>query len=283
MGITARGAWESVKRHFRELGHEHPGRRTSPSSASATCRATCSATGCCSRGTSSWSRAFNHLHVFLDPDPDPEASFAERKRLFELPRSSWSDYDAAADLRGRRRLSSAPRSRSRSPTQVKEALGDRGRRAVARRADPRDPARAAVDLLWNGGIGTYVKASTETHADAGDKANDARPRRRQRTALPGRRRGRQPRVHPARADRVRARRRSDQHRRDRQRRRRQLLRPRGQHQDPARRARRRRRHDREAAQRAARRDDRRGRRAGPLRQLHADPGDEPVARLRRRR
>ena len=138
--------------------------------------------------------------------------------------------------------------------------------------------RAPVDLLWNGGIGTYVKASTETHADVGDKANDAVRVDAARAALPRRRRGRQPRLHAARADRVRARRRAHQHRRDRQRRRRQLLRPRGQHQDPARLGRRRRRPDAQAAQRAAGRDDRRGRRARAARQLHADAGAEPRAR-----
>ena len=87
MGITARGAWESVKRHFRELGIDIQSHRTSPSSASATCPATCSATACSCRRHIKLLAAFNHMHVFLDPDPDPEASFAERKRLFELPRS----------------------------------------------------------------------------------------------------------------------------------------------------------------------------------------------------
>ena len=92
MGITARGAWESVKRHFREIGPDSR-RRTSPASASATCRATCSATACCCRAHTKLVAAFNHLHIFCDPDPDPEVSFEERRRLFDLPRSSWTDYN----------------------------------------------------------------------------------------------------------------------------------------------------------------------------------------------
>ena len=94
MGITARGAWESVKRHFREIGRRHADDRTSPSSASATCRATCSATACCCRGTSGWWRRSTTATSSSTRTPTPQASFAERERLFELPRSSWADYDA---------------------------------------------------------------------------------------------------------------------------------------------------------------------------------------------
>ena len=83
MGITARGAWESVKRHFRELGVDTQTRGRSPSSASATCPATCSATACCSPSTSGCVAAFDHRHVFVDPNPDAAASFAERRRLFD--------------------------------------------------------------------------------------------------------------------------------------------------------------------------------------------------------
>ena len=85
-------------------GHRTPRRRTSPWSASATCPATCSATGCCCREHIRLVAAFDHRHIFLDPDPDAATSFAERRRLFDLPRSSWADYDADADQRGRRRL-----------------------------------------------------------------------------------------------------------------------------------------------------------------------------------
>ena len=127
MGITARGAWESVKRHFRELGNDIAERGLHRASASATCRATCSATACCCRRTSGCVAAFDHRHIFLDPDPDPATSFAERQRLFELPRSSWADYDRQADLGGRRRL---PAQR-----QVDPALAAGARRARHRRRE----------------------------------------------------------------------------------------------------------------------------------------------------
>ena len=138
--------------------------------------------------------------------------------------------------------------------------------------------KAPVDLLWNGGIGTYVKSSTESNADVGDKANDADPGQRRRSARQGRRRGRQPGPDPARPHRVRRRGggRQDQHRRHRQQRGRGHLRPRGEHQDPAQRSGHRGRHDRQAAQQAARGDDRRGRRARPAQQLRAEHRDSPT-------
>ena len=222
--------------------------------------------------------AFNHRHVFLDPNPDPRGELRRAQAAVRAAALGLERLRPVADLRGRRRVSAHARSRSRSRAQVREALGIEADGADARRADPRDPARRRSTCSGTAASAPTSRPPTETHADAGDKANDAVRRRRRGAALPGRRRGRQPRLHPARPDRVRARGRPDQHRRDRQRRRGQLLRPRGQHQDPARRARRRRRHDREAAQRAAGRDDRRGRRAGAVRQLHADPGAEPRAR-----
>jgi glutamate dehydrogenase len=111
------------------------------------------------------------MHVFLDPDPDPDKSFEERKRLFELPRSSWSDYDGSLISEGG---GIYPRTQKSIP------ISDQVREALAIEAHELSPSelirgilRAPVDLLWNGGIGTYVKASSETHADAGDKANDA--------------------------------------------------------------------------------------------------------------
>ena len=115
--------------------------------------------------------AFNHLHVFLDPDPDPETAFAERERLFALPRSSWSDYDTAKISEGG---GVWPRTAKSIP------LSDQARRALGLEVEALPPnelinaiLKAPVDLLWNGGIGTYVKASRETHADAGDRTNDA--------------------------------------------------------------------------------------------------------------
>src|SRR5207247_100341 len=114
--------------------------------------------------------AFDHRHVFIDPDPDPAASFAERRRLFELERSSWADYDEALISEGG---GVWPRTAKSIP------LSPQARQALDVEADSLTPneliralLRAPVDLLWNGGIGTYVKARGETHADAGDKAND---------------------------------------------------------------------------------------------------------------
>ena len=123
MGITARGAWESVQRHFRELRHRLPDRGLHRSSASATCRGDVFGNGMLCSEHIRLVAAFDHRHIFLDPDPDAATSYAERKRLFELPRSSWQDYDTSPDLRGRRRLPALGRSRSRSPTQVRAALG----------------------------------------------------------------------------------------------------------------------------------------------------------------
>jgi len=170
MGITARGAWESVKRHFRELG-------TDIQQSDFTAVGIGDMSGDVFGNGMLLSRhiklvgAFNHLHVFLDPDPDPEASFAERQRLFELERSSWSDYNTALISNGGGVF---PRTAKSIPisSEVQQALG-----IDADEISPteliREILRAPVDLLWNGGIGTYVKASTEAHADAGDKTNDA--------------------------------------------------------------------------------------------------------------
>jgi glutamate dehydrogenase len=170
MGITARGAWESVKRHFREVGID-------VQTADFTAIGIGDMSGDVFGNGMLLSRhikllaAFNHAHVFLDPDPDPETSFAERKRLFELPRSSWSDYDASLISEGGGAYPRTAKS-IRISQQVKEALA-----IDADELPPNELIReilgAPVDLLWNGGIGTYVKASSETHTDVGDKANDA--------------------------------------------------------------------------------------------------------------
>ena len=169
MGITARGAWESVKRHFRELG-------TDIQSTDFTAVGIGDMSGdvfgngmLLSRHTKLLA-AFNHMHVFLDPDPDAEKSYQERKRLFEEPRSAWSDYDADLISQGGgvwpRTAKSIPIS-----SEAREALGIEAEQ-LAPAELIRAILRAPVDLLFNGGIGTYVKASSETHADAGDKAND---------------------------------------------------------------------------------------------------------------
>jgi glutamate dehydrogenase len=169
MGITARGAWESVKRHFRELG-------TDVQSEDFTVVAIGDMSGdvfgngmLCSEHIRLLA-AFNHAHVFLDPNPDTAASFAERRRLFALGRSSWTDYDTGVISPGggvhARTLKSIP-----ITPEVKEAFG-----IEADRLSPtdliRELLRAPVDLLFNGGIGTYVKAADETNQDVGDRAND---------------------------------------------------------------------------------------------------------------
>ncbi|AJC58036.1 NAD-glutamate dehydrogenase [Streptomyces sp. 769] len=172
MGITARGAWESVKRHFRELGHD-----------TQTEDFTVVGVGDMSGDVfgngmllSEHIRlvaAFDHRHIFLDPKPDAATSYAERRRLFELPRSSWADYNTELLSQGG---GIHPRSAKSIPinAQVRAALGIE---AGVKKMTPADLMqtilRAPVDLLWNGGIGTYVKASTESHADVGDKSNDA--------------------------------------------------------------------------------------------------------------
>jgi glutamate dehydrogenase len=170
MGITARGAWESVKRHFREIGHD-----------TQTTDFTVVGIGDMSGDVfgngmllSKHIRlvaAFDHRHIFLDPDPDTASSFAERERLFRLPRSSWADYDAA-------RISAGGGVHARSAKAI--AITPDVRAALAITADSMTPAelvnailKAPVDLLYNGGIGTYVKAAGETHAQVGDRANDA--------------------------------------------------------------------------------------------------------------
>ena len=236
-----------------------PDRRTSPASASATCPATSSATGCCCSEHTRLVAAFDHRDIFLDPTPDAgrvvrRAQAAVRSAAVEL-----AGLRHVADLRGRRRLLPHRSSRSRSAPRSARSLGLEADVTAMTPAElMKAILQAPVDLLWNGGIGTYVKASDETHADAGDKANDAIRVDGARAARPVRRRGRQPRADPARPHRVRRlrrgpRRRStgrrDQHRLHRQLRRRRHLRPRGQHQDPARPGRPRRRPHREAAQR----------------------------------
>jgi glutamate dehydrogenase len=170
MGITARGAWESVKRHFRELGRDVQSEDFSVVGIG-DMSGDVFGNGMLLSPHIRLVAAFDHRHVFVDPDPDAAASFEERRRLFELPRSSWDDYD--------RELISAgggiwPRTAKSVPLsdQARAALGV-DEEALAPSDLIRALLRAPVDLLWNGGIGTYVKASGETHADAGDKASDA--------------------------------------------------------------------------------------------------------------
>ncbi|HET9650410.1 MAG TPA: NAD-glutamate dehydrogenase [Microlunatus sp.] len=171
MGITARGAWESVRRHFREMGID------------------CQATDFTCVGIGDMSgdvfgngmllsqhiklvAAFDHRHVFIDPTPDPAASWEERARMFKLPRSSWADYDTSLISEGGGVFPRTAKSITITPP-MRAALG------IAKTVDALSPVelinaclKAPVDLLWNGGIGTYVKGTDESNADVGDKAND---------------------------------------------------------------------------------------------------------------
>jgi glutamate dehydrogenase len=170
MGITARGAWISVQRHFLELGIDV---QTDPITVA----------GCGDMSGDVFGNgmllsksirlvaAFDHRHIFIDPDPDPEASWAERKRLFDLPRSSWDDYNRSVLSKGG---GIYPR------TQKSIALSPAEREVLGLNVSSIDPAslinailKAQVDLLWFGGIGTYIKASAQSQADVGDPSNDA--------------------------------------------------------------------------------------------------------------
>ncbi len=170
MGITARGAWEAVKRHFREMEHDI---QTEPFTA----------VGCGDMSgdvfgngmlLSTQTRllaAFDHRDIFFDPDPDPATSYAERKRLFELPRSSWQDYSSKLISKGGGVFSRSVKSIELTP-EIRELTG-----LTAKSVPPNELIRAILkmpaDLLWFGGIGTYVRATAETDEQVGDRATDA--------------------------------------------------------------------------------------------------------------
>lgn len=170
MGITARGAWLSVQRHFLEMGIDV---QSDPITVA----------GCGDMSGDVFGNgmllskslkvvaAFDHRHIFIDPDPDPAASWKERKRLFELPRSSWDDYDRKLLSKGAGIYARTEKSISLS-AEARQLLG-----IEAKAVDPTTLINAVlkseVDLLWFGGIGTYIKASTQSHADVGDPSNDA--------------------------------------------------------------------------------------------------------------
>ena len=171
MGITARGAWESVKYHFREVGIDTQSQDFTVVGIG-DMSGDVFGNGMLLSEHIRLVAAFDHRHIFLDPNPDAATSFAERSRMFELPRSSWAEYDQSLISTGggvfARTVKSIPVS-----AQVRAALG------LADDVTKLTPAAlihailvAPVDLLWNGGIGTYVKASTEPQQAAGDKAND---------------------------------------------------------------------------------------------------------------
>jgi len=172
MGITARGAWESVKRHFREQGVD------------------CQTEDFTATGVGDMSgdvfgngallsehmkliAAFDHRHIFIDPNPDPAVSYAERRRMFDLPRSSWDDYNKKLISAGGGVFPRTAKSIPLTP-QIRAALGlEQGVMRLTPNELMKSILLAPVDLFWNGGIGTYVKSGAESHADVGDKANDA--------------------------------------------------------------------------------------------------------------
>ncbi|KAF1710577.1 glutamate dehydrogenase [Pseudoxanthomonas kalamensis DSM 18571] len=171
MGITARGAWESVKRHFRALGHDSQ-------SQDFTCAGVGDMSGDVFGNGMLLSKhirllaAFDHRHIFLDPNPDAAVSYKERARMFKLPRSSWADYNAGLISKGGGVHPRSAKSIEITP-EVRQALGIAdGVKVLAPNELLSAILKAPVDLLWNGGIGTYVKASSESHADVGDRANN---------------------------------------------------------------------------------------------------------------
>ncbi|WP_372763643.1 NAD-glutamate dehydrogenase [Litorivivens sp.] len=170
MGITAKGGWEAVKRHFREMGRDIQ-RESFSVVGIGDMAGDVFGNGMLLSKHICLKAAFNHLHIFIDPNPNPSTSWKERKRLFSLPRSTWEDYDGRVLSKGAAIFSR----KDKRVTPSREAC-----EALA--LEPRDYTpdelihallKAPVDLLWNGGIGTYVKAENETHQQVGDRANDA--------------------------------------------------------------------------------------------------------------
>ena len=170
MGITARGAWECVKRHFRELGIDTQTQEFTVAGVG-DMSGDVFGNGMLLSPKIRLLAAFNHAHIFLDPNPESAKSFAERARLFALPRSGWNDYDPKLISRGGGVFERSAKS-IRLSAEIRSLLG-----VDAEALTPTELIRAIlrmrVDLLWNGGIGTYVKASYEPQSAAGDRGNDA--------------------------------------------------------------------------------------------------------------
>jgi glutamate dehydrogenase len=170
MGITAKGAWISVRRHFLEMGIDVQSDPTTVAGVG-DMSGDVFGNGMLLSKAIRLVAAFDHRHIFIDPNPDPETSWKERKRMFELPRSSWDDYDRSLLSKGG---GIYPR------TDKSIELSAEARKLLGIEAKSVEPAvlmnailKSAVDLLWFGGIGTYIKASTQSNADVGDPANDA--------------------------------------------------------------------------------------------------------------
>ena len=193
MGITAKGAWESVKRHFRELGLDT---QTQPFTVAGVgdMSGDVFGNGMLLSEQIRLVAAFDHRHIFIDPDPDPARSFAERQRLFNLPRSSWDDYDKALISRGggvwprsAKAIALSPEARTVLGVEVETASPNELMNAIL---------KAPVDLFWNGGIGTYVKATSENSGRSPGSAERRNPSQWCRAALPGGGGRWQSRLHP---------------------------------------------------------------------------------------
>jgi glutamate dehydrogenase len=172
MGITARGAWESVKRHFREMG-------TDTQAEDFTCVGIGDMSGDVFGNGMLLSEhirlvaAFDHRHIFVDPTPDSASSFVERRRLFDLPRSSWADYDRSLISAGGGVFDRSAKSIAITPQMCTALSLPDGTEAMTPAELMKGILLAKVDLLWNGGIGTYVKSGVEANSEVGDRANDA--------------------------------------------------------------------------------------------------------------
>ncbi|MEE2777057.1 MAG: NAD-glutamate dehydrogenase [Acidobacteriota bacterium] len=170
MGITARGAWESVKRHFRSLDIDAE-RDAITAVGIGDMSGDVFGNGLLLSETIELRAAFNHLHIFVDPKPNAATTYTERRRLFALGRGSWDQYDPSLISAGGGVFERSAKSISTTP-QMRKALGFEDERLTPAELVNRI-LKARVDLLWNGGIGTFVKASTEEHADADDRSNDS--------------------------------------------------------------------------------------------------------------
>jgi glutamate dehydrogenase len=169
MAITARGAWECVKRHFREIGVDIQSRNFTVTGIG-DMAGDVFGNGMLQSPHIRLVAAFNHMHIFIDPQPDPARSFKERERLFKMPRSSWDDYSRGAISKGGAVYSRAAKNLTLS-REAQELF------ELPAQVTPNELIKAIlkahVDLFWNGGIGTYVKAASESNSDVGDRSNDA--------------------------------------------------------------------------------------------------------------
>lgn len=171
MGITARGGWESVKRHFRMRGMDVQDRDDFTVVGIGDMSGDVFGNGMLQSTHTKLVAAFNHLHIFIDPNPNTEDSYAERERLFNTPRSTWDDYEKSLISQGGGVFSRNDKTIAIS-AEMKQ-LFDISADSLAPNDFISALLRAPVDLIWNGGIGTYVKSANESHADVGDRANDA--------------------------------------------------------------------------------------------------------------